>query len=59
VGVLLVSGYLDYHLSRRDQIDLFMNRNIYLAKQIDTQHSGPTERGQSFPAFVMNWKNGC
>ncbi len=34
-GVLLFSSYLDYHLSRRDQIDLYLNRNIYIAKQID------------------------
>ena len=35
VGVLLLSSYLDFHLARKDQIDLFLNRNLYIAKQID------------------------
>jgi signal transduction histidine kinase len=34
-GVLLLSSYLDFHLARKDQIDLFLNRNLYIAKQID------------------------
>ncbi len=34
-GVLLLSSYLDYHFSTRDQIDLYMNRNVFIAKQID------------------------
>jgi two-component system NtrC family sensor kinase len=45
VGVLLVSGYLDYHLSRKDQIDLFLNRNVYLAKQIDISIPDPLNAG--------------
>ena len=45
VGVLLVSGYLDYHLSRKDQIDLFLNRNLYLAKQIDISIPDPRNAG--------------
>jgi len=35
VGVLLLTSYLDYHLARKDQIDLYLNRNILIAKQID------------------------
>jgi two-component system, NtrC family, sensor kinase len=35
VGVLLLTGYLDYHFARKDQIDLTLNRNILIAKQID------------------------
>jgi len=34
-GVLLFSSYLDYHLARKAQIDLFLDRNLYIAKQID------------------------
>jgi len=34
-GVLFVSGYLDFHLSRKAQIELYMDRNLYIAKQID------------------------
>jgi two-component system NtrC family sensor kinase len=34
-GVLLLVSYLDYHLARKDQIDLYLNRNILIAKQID------------------------
>jgi signal transduction histidine kinase len=35
VGVLLLTSYLDYHFARKDQIDLTLNRNILIAKQID------------------------
>jgi two-component system NtrC family sensor kinase len=35
VGVLLLTSYLDYHFARKDQIDLYLNRNILIAKQID------------------------
>ena len=35
VGVLLLASYLDYHFARKDQIDLYLNRNILIAKQID------------------------
>ena len=41
VGVLLISGTLDYHLSRKDQIDLYLNRNVFLAKQIDISIPDP------------------
>jgi signal transduction histidine kinase len=34
-GVLLLAGYLDYHFAKKDQIDLSLNRNILIAKQID------------------------
>ncbi len=34
-GVLLLASYLDYHFARKDQIDLYLNRNILIAKQID------------------------
>jgi len=35
VGVLLIASYLDYHLARKDQIKLYLDRNLYIAKQID------------------------
>ena len=35
VGVLLLASYLDYHFAKKDQIDLYLNRNIFIAKQID------------------------
>jgi two-component system NtrC family sensor kinase len=34
-GVLLLASYLDYHLARKDQIGLYLDRNLYIAKQID------------------------
>jgi two-component system NtrC family sensor kinase len=34
-GVLLLTSYLDYRLARKDQIDLYLNRNLLIAKQID------------------------
>lgn len=34
-GVLFLASTIDYHLSRKDQIDLYLNRNLYIAKQID------------------------
>jgi signal transduction histidine kinase len=34
-GVLVLVSYLDYHLARKDQIDLYLDRNLYIAKQID------------------------
>ena len=34
-GVLFLTGYLDYHFARKDQINLFLDRNVYIAKQID------------------------
>ncbi len=35
VGVLFVSSSLDYHLAKKDQIKLYLDRNLYIAKQID------------------------
>ena len=35
VGVLLLASYLDYHFAKKDQIDLYLNRNLLIAKQID------------------------
>ena len=35
VGVLLFASYLDYHFARKDQINLYLDRNLYIAKQID------------------------
>ncbi|HSB07674.1 MAG TPA: ATP-binding protein [Thermodesulfobacteriota bacterium] len=34
-GVLFLSGYLDFQLARRAHIDLYLDRNLYIAKQID------------------------
>ncbi len=34
-GVLFLSSYLDYHFAKMDQIKLYLDRNLYIAKQID------------------------
>jgi two-component system, NtrC family, sensor kinase len=34
-GVLFLSTYLDFHLAKKAQIGLFLDRNLYIAKQID------------------------
>jgi len=34
-GVLFVASYLDFRLSKEAQIELFLDRNLYIAKQID------------------------
>jgi len=34
-GVLILSSSLDYHLAKKDQIKLYLDRNLYIAKQID------------------------
>jgi signal transduction histidine kinase len=34
-GVLILASYLDYRLAKKAQIDLFLDRNLYIAKQID------------------------
>lgn len=41
VGVLFVSSYLDFHLATKDQIDLYSDRNLYVAKQIDLSIPDP------------------
>ncbi len=38
-GVLLLTSYLDYHFARKDQINLYLDRNLYIAKQIDASIS--------------------
>jgi two-component system NtrC family sensor kinase len=35
VGVLVVASCLDFHFSRKAQFDLYLDRNLYIAKQID------------------------
>jgi two-component system NtrC family sensor kinase len=34
-GVLFLTSYLDFHLTKKDLIDLNLNRNFYIAKQIE------------------------
>jgi two-component system NtrC family sensor kinase len=34
-GVLLLFSYLDFHLSKKAHIDLFLDRDLYIAKQIE------------------------
>jgi len=34
-GILLLSSYLDFQLSKKAQIDLYLDRNLYIAMQID------------------------
>jgi signal transduction histidine kinase len=34
-GVLFLSSSLDYHFAKKDQIQLYLDRNLYIAKQID------------------------
>ncbi len=34
-AVLFVSTFIDFHLAQKGQIDLFLDRNLYIAKQID------------------------
>ena len=34
-GVLFLSSSLDYHLAKKDQIKLYLDRNLYIAKQIE------------------------
>lgn len=35
-GILLLSSFLDFQLSKKAQIDLYLDRNFYIAMQIDT-----------------------
>ena len=35
VGVLFLSSYIDYQFTKKAQIDLYLDRNLYIAKQID------------------------
>ncbi len=34
-GVLFLSSYLDLHLAKKEQISLFLDRDLYIAKQIE------------------------
>lgn len=34
-GVLFFSGYLDFQLAKKAHFDLYLDRNLYIAKQID------------------------
>ena len=34
-GVLFLSSYLDYQFTKKAQIELYLDRNLYIAKQID------------------------
>jgi two-component system, NtrC family, sensor kinase len=34
-GVLFLSGYLDFQLAQKAHFDLYLDRNLYIAKQID------------------------
>ena len=34
-GTLLLAIYLDYHLARKDQINLYLERTLCIAKQMD------------------------
>jgi signal transduction histidine kinase len=35
LGVLLLASYIDYQFTKKAQIDLYLDRNLYIAKQID------------------------
>lgn len=35
VGVLFLASYIDYQFAKKAQIDLYLDRNLYIAKQID------------------------
>lgn len=43
VGVLFLSSYLDFHFATKDQIDLYSDRNLYVAKQIDLSIPDPRD----------------
>ncbi len=34
-GILLIASYIDFELSKKAQIDLYLDRNLYIAMQID------------------------
>ncbi len=34
-SVILISGYLDFHFTKKAQLELYLDRNLYIAKQID------------------------
>jgi two-component system NtrC family sensor kinase len=55
--ILFLASYLDFHLSKKAQIGLFLDRNFYIAEQIEV--SIPEERIMdnltSFRAEVEDW----
>jgi two-component system NtrC family sensor kinase len=51
-GVLLIAGYLDYHFARKDQFNLYLDRNLYIAKQIDA--SIPDEKWRQDLSYIQN-----
>jgi two-component system NtrC family sensor kinase len=56
-GVLFLSSYLDIHLAKKEQISLFLDRNLYIAKQIDVAIPGEGIMGNLTPirAEVEEW----
>ena len=57
-GVLLLSSYLDYHFAKKDQIDLYLNRNLYIAKQIDVVDPRSNDSMENLPRIrdeVEEW----
>lgn len=44
-GVLFVFSYIDYRLSEKDQVDLYFNRNLYIAKQVEIGIPNPLNSG--------------
>ena len=56
-GVLFLSTYLDYHLTKKAQIDLFLDRNLYIAKQIEVAVPDQriTDNLSSIRAEVEEW----
>ena len=49
-GVLVLSSYLDFHFSKKAQIGLFLDRNLYIAKQIEV--AIPDEMGSNSFASI-------
>jgi signal transduction histidine kinase len=52
VGVLLIASYLDYHFAKKDQINLYLDRNLYIAKQIDA--SMPDQKLNQDVSLIQN-----
>jgi signal transduction histidine kinase len=34
-SIILISSYLDFHFTKKAQLELYLDRNLYIAKQID------------------------
>jgi two-component system NtrC family sensor kinase len=55
-GVLFLSSYLDYHLAKKEQISLFLDRNLYIAKQIEVaMPEGKVDNLTPMRAEVEEW----